>query len=62
VRAFESALRALGKDAEVRIYDGADHAFANPSGTRYEPEAARDAWARTLAFLAARLGTGAAAP
>jgi carboxymethylenebutenolidase len=33
------------------VYDGADHAFANPSGTRYDAEAAEDAWAETLAFL-----------
>lgn len=51
VRAFETALQVLGKDAEIVVYDDADHAFANPSGTRYEPEAAADAWARTLRFL-----------
>jgi carboxymethylenebutenolidase len=33
----------LGKSAEIYIYEGADHAFANPSGTRYNPEAAEDA-------------------
>jgi carboxymethylenebutenolidase len=37
------------------IYDDADHAFANPSGTRYDAEAAADAWRRTLAFLAEHL-------
>lgn len=48
---FESVLQTLGKTAEIVIYDDADHAFANPSGTRYEPQAAADAWRRTLAFL-----------
>lgn len=48
---FEAALEALGKTAEIAIYDDAEHAFANPSGTRYEPEAAADAWRRTLEFL-----------
>lgn len=48
---FKSALDALGKSAEIYIYEGADHAFANPSGTRYNPEAAEDAWQRTTTFL-----------
>ena len=51
VREFEAALNDLGKDASVLVYDGADHAFANPSGTRYDAEAAEDAWAETLAFF-----------
>jgi carboxymethylenebutenolidase len=55
VREFEMALQALGKTHEIVIYDDADHAFANPSGTRYQPEAAADAWQRTLAFLDAHL-------
>jgi carboxymethylenebutenolidase len=59
VREFESALEELSKDAEIRIYEGADHAFANPSGTRYNAEAAEDAWSRTLEFLRERLVAGA---
>lgn len=55
VHEFETVLQALGKTAEIVVYDDADHAFANPSGTRYEPEAAADAWRRTLAFLAEHL-------
>jgi len=51
VREFESALHALGKDATIRVYEGANHAFANPSGTRYNAEAARDAWDKTTAFF-----------
>jgi carboxymethylenebutenolidase len=51
VRAFESALNSLGKSVEVHIYEDANHAFANPSGTRYNAEAAEDAWAKTIAFL-----------
>jgi carboxymethylenebutenolidase len=65
VRRLESTLRDLGKDVEVHVYDGAGHAFANPSGDRYEPEAARDAWEKTLAFLAEHLKAsedGAAGP
>jgi carboxymethylenebutenolidase len=55
VRAFEAALAALDKDAEIVVYDDADHAFANPSGQRYNPIAAADAWRRTRAFLAQHL-------
>jgi len=55
VREFEAALKELGKSVEVHVYEGAGHAFANPSGTRYRPEAAADAWATTLAFLARHL-------
>jgi carboxymethylenebutenolidase len=51
VRAFEQTLNELGKDAEVVIYDGAGHAFANPSGENFRAEAAEDAWRRTLVFL-----------
>jgi carboxymethylenebutenolidase len=51
VRQFETVLAELGQDAEIVVHEGAHHAFGNPSGTRYQPEAARDAWARTLAFF-----------
>jgi len=55
VREFERVLADLGKDADIHIYAGADHAFANPSGNLYEPQAAADAWIKTLQFLAATL-------
>jgi carboxymethylenebutenolidase len=55
VRAFETALAALDKDAEIVVYEDADHAFANPSGQRYNAIAAADAWRRTRAFLAEHL-------
>ena len=55
VRAFEAALGDLGKPAAIHVYEGADHAFANPSGTRYNAEAAEDAWMKTVSFLAGNL-------
>lgn len=55
VRAFESTLNELGKSAEIHVYEGADHAFANPSGHNYQAEAAQDAWSRTLIFFAQHL-------
>jgi carboxymethylenebutenolidase len=55
VHAFESALKKQGTPVEIKIYDGAGHAFANPSGGNYRPDAAKDAWQRTTAFLARTL-------
>jgi carboxymethylenebutenolidase len=51
VKEFEQTLKDLNKDAEINIYEGANHAFANPSGTRYNPEAAENAWKKTTAFF-----------
>jgi carboxymethylenebutenolidase len=51
VRAFEEMLADLGKDARIHVYQDAGHAFANPSGERYNAEAAADAWDKTTAFL-----------
>jgi carboxymethylenebutenolidase len=45
---IEAAMRANNKVFEKVIYPNADHAFHNDTGSRYNPEAARDAWARTL--------------
>jgi carboxymethylenebutenolidase len=50
-RAFEKTLHQLGKEAEVTVYDGVGHAFANPSGTNYRKAEAEDAWQKTLTFL-----------
>ncbi len=51
VRRFEAALERLGKTYDVRVYEGAGHAFANPSGNNFNAEYADDAWNRTLGFL-----------
>ncbi len=52
VHAFEKAMKAAGKTIDVKIYDGAGHAFENPNNTAgYRQDAAMDAWARTLGFL-----------
>lgn len=55
VEAFEQALGEAGVDHEIYLYEGAGHAFANPSGQRYQPEAAKQAWNRTVRFLAEEL-------
>ena len=51
VREFEKNLHELGKEAEVLVYDGAGHAFANPSGKSYQAVPAEEAWQKTLSFL-----------
>ena len=58
VREFEAALKGLGKPVEIHIYDGAGHAFANPSGNNYKADAADDAWQKSLTFLAEHLKGG----
>ena len=47
-RQLEAKLEALGKNYEVVIYPDADHAFFNDTRPNYQPEAAADAWRRTL--------------
>jgi carboxymethylenebutenolidase len=54
VAAFDKALTAAGVKHEFHAYD-ADHAFANPSGGRFNGDAAKDAWEKTTVFLAANL-------
>jgi carboxymethylenebutenolidase len=49
--AIEAAMEANGKVFEPVVYEGADHAFHNDTGGRYVPEAAQDAWARTIAWF-----------
>ena len=55
VRRFEAALERLGKDYDIQVYEGAGHAFANPSGNNYNADYAEDAWKRTLEFLDSHL-------
>ena len=51
VEAFRAALQRLRKEHEIHIYPGAGHAFANPTGTNYNADAATDAWNKTIEFL-----------
>ena len=51
VRRFEDALASHGKRAEVKIYDGAPHSFFNDTRPSYRPDAADDAWRRSLALF-----------
>ena len=51
IPAIEEAMRQNGKVFEKVIYPGASHAFHNDTGRNYNPEAAVDAWSRTLAWF-----------
>jgi carboxymethylenebutenolidase len=57
VKAFEAALKNAGKPIDVKFYEGADHAFANPNNPwgGYREAAAKDAWTRTVGFFARHL-------
>ena len=48
---IEQAMLENNKIYEKIIYQGADHAFHNDTGGRYNPEAAKDAWEKTLAWF-----------
>ena len=54
---FASALGHAGKEVEVFVYPGANHAFNNDtSAERYDKAAATLAWGRTLDFFHRHLG------
>lgn len=55
---YEKALQAAGVQHEAIVYPDVDHAFMNDtSAERYNAAAAKQAWARTVAFLKAGTGT-----
>ena len=56
VAGFEQAMREAGKTESLTLfwYDS-DHAFANPTGARYDAADAALAWGRTLHFLKHKL-------
>jgi carboxymethylenebutenolidase len=55
--AYEAALKAAGVNYQAIVYPDVDHAFHNDtSAERYNAAAAKLAWARTVAFLAAETG------
>jgi carboxymethylenebutenolidase len=49
------AMRRAGVAFEYHVYPGAPHAFFNDTRRSYRVDAARDAWARCLVFLATHL-------
>jgi len=56
-RALEARIKGVGKEAEVHIYPGTDHAFFNDTRPEvYDAEASALAWQRTVDFLHSHLG------
>jgi carboxymethylenebutenolidase len=51
VEAIRSSLSALGKEYGIVTYPGAGHGFFCEERPTYRPEAADDAWSRTLDWL-----------
>lgn len=53
---LSASLERLGKTGEVKVYEGADHAFFNDTRPEvYDAEAAADAWKRVTDFFRATL-------
>ncbi len=53
---FEAAMKAAGKECEVRFLKGAGHAFLNDTRSSFHAGAAREAWPLALGFLVRHLG------
>ena len=51
VKEMEAALKAAGKTAEFVIYPGAPHAFNADYRESYRADAAKDGWARCVAWF-----------
>jgi len=49
--AYEAALKANNKKYKAFIYPGTNHGFHNDTTPRYDPEAAKLAWDRTISFF-----------
>ncbi|MBL8113561.1 MAG: dienelactone hydrolase family protein [Acidobacteria bacterium] len=54
VKGFEAAMKKAGKTIDVKIFEGAPHAFANVNNPwkGYREAAAKEAWQRTLGWFA----------
>ena len=56
VQRLAAGLKKYNKSGEIKTYSGAPHAFFRDTDkTVYRPEAAKDAWARALAFFGQHL-------
>jgi carboxymethylenebutenolidase len=55
VETMAKGLKEAGKEVEIHFYPKAGHAFFNETRPSHVPEAAADAWKRTLTFFRARL-------
>ncbi len=53
--AAEAALKEAGLTYRIATFEGADHAFFNDTGMRYNAEAANDAWTRVQEWFGTHL-------
>jgi carboxymethylenebutenolidase len=57
IPAFEAALMEAGVEYKMYMYEGAKHAFFNDTSDRYDEEASKLAWERTIKFFKEKLKT-----
>jgi len=55
IPAYEEALKKAGIEYQIFSYPGTGHGFNNDTGQRYNEEAAKLAWKRTVDFFKAKL-------
>ena len=53
--AYEEALKKYNKEYQAFMYPGANHGFHNDTTGRYDEEAAKLAWERTIGFFTEKL-------
>ena len=53
---YDAALKANDAEYEAFIYDGVNHGFHNDTTPRYDADAAKLAWSRTMDFFKANMG------
>lgn len=51
IPALETALKAAGTKYQIKIFEGANHAFHNDTGANYKKDAAEEAWRMTLEWF-----------
>ena len=62
-RKLKAALDVVQVPHDIKIYEGARHSFFDDSkASRFHPEAATDAWRRTLAFFSERIAQPRSVP
>ena len=55
VRQIEARLQELGKQAEVKVYPGADHGYMCSDRASYHAQAAKESWEKMVAFFGTHL-------
>ena len=55
INLLKEAFTKYGKVFDIKVYPGAPHGFFNDTRESYRPDAAKDAWKRTLDFFNAYL-------